>query len=137
MKNYYILEGNMYVIEDEIYKLFENQHITPTKSELLKVEELIKNTNKDIFSSPRLNEIAKKNNELYKIDVLPDILGRMEKFIGVLGEEYIASFYKNLETVKFKFDVPMNLFHIIPEEVMTLEIMLFEFVPILFIYLEE
>ena len=108
MKNYYILEGNMYVIEDEIYKLFENQHITPTKSELLKVEELIKNTNKDIFSSPRLNEIAKKNNELYKIDVLPDILGRMEKFIGVLGEEYIASFYKNLETVKFKFDVPMK-----------------------------
>ena len=94
MKNYYISEGNMYIIDDEIYELFEGQHIIPTKSELLKVKKLIKNTNKDIFSSPKLNEIAKKNNELYKIDVLPDILGRMEKFIGVLGEEYIASFYK-------------------------------------------
>ena len=108
MKNYCVLEGNVYIIEDEIYKLLENQHITPTKSELLKVKELINNINKDIFSSPKLNEIAKKNNELYKIDVLPDILERMEKFIGNLGEEYITSFYRNLETVKFEFDTPMK-----------------------------
>lgn len=103
MKNYYISEGNMYIIDEEIYELFEKQHIIPTKSELLKVKKLIKNTNKDIFSSPKLNEIAKKNKELYKIDALPDILKRMEKFIG---EEYIDSFYKNLKTVKFEFDEP-------------------------------
>lgn len=103
MKNYYISEGNMYIIDEEIYELFEDQRIIPTRSELLKVKKLIKNINKDIFSSPKLNEIAKKNNELYKIDALPDILKRMEKFIG---EEYIDSFYKNLETVKFEFDEP-------------------------------
>lgn len=106
MKEYFICDGKKYIIEDNnFYKVFNNELITPTKHELKKVKELIKNTNKDIFSSPKLNEIAKKNKELYRIDILPEILERMEKFIG---EENIKLFYENLETVRFKFADPIE-----------------------------
>lgn len=106
MKEYFICNGNKYVIEDNnIYKVFNKQLITPNIDELKKVKKLIKNKNKDVFSSSKLNEIAKKNKELYKIDILPDILERMEKFIK---DENIELFYKNLETVKFEFDDPIE-----------------------------
>ena len=106
MKEYFICNGNKYVIEDNnIYKVFNKQLITPNIDELKKVKKLIKNKDKDVFSSSKLNEIAKKNKELYKIDILPDILERMEKFIK---DENIELFYKNLETVKFDFDDPIE-----------------------------
>mgnify|MGYP003304260461 CR=1 FL=1 len=106
MKEYFICNGNKYVIEDNnIYKVFNKQLITPNIDELKKVKKLIKNKDKDVFSSSKLNEIAKKNKELYKIDILPDILERMEKFIK---DENIELFYKNLETVKFEFDDPIE-----------------------------
>lgn len=106
MENYIVCDGNKYIIKDnDIFKIFNKELIIPTKSELKKVKDIINNTNKSIFSSSKLNEIAKKNKELYKIDILPEILERMEKFIG---EEYIELFYKNLETVRFEFDDPIN-----------------------------
>ena len=106
MKNYIICDGNKYIIEDDkIYRIFNNRHIKPTKNNLIKVKNTIENIGKDIFSSQKLNEIAKKNKELYKIDILPEVLERMEKFIK---EEYIELFYKNLETVRFEFEDPIT-----------------------------
>ena len=106
MDKYFICDGNKYIIDDDkIYEIFENQHIIPTSKELRKVKKMIKNIDQDIFNSSKLNEIAKRNKELYKIDVLPEILGKMEK---VIGDEYIESFYKNLETVRFEFDDPVE-----------------------------
>lgn len=106
MDEYFICDGNKYIIKDNnIYKTFNKKLIQPTVDELNKVKELIKNTNKDIFSSPKLNEIAKKNKELYKIDILPEILKRMKNFIK---EENSELFYKNLETVRFNFEDPIE-----------------------------
>ena len=116
MKKFYICDGKKYIIEDNnVYEIFNKQLITPTINELKKVNRVIKKTNKDIFSSPKLNEIAKKNKELYRIDVLPEILERMEKFIGV---DNIDSFYRNLETVKFDVEDPIECTtHDVPSEV--------------------
>lgn len=106
MEVYFICDGNKYTIEDDkIYRKYNNRRIKPTKNGLLKVKECIENIDTNIFSSPRLNEIAKKNKELYKIDILPEVLERMEKFIT---EEYIDLFYKNLETVRFEFEDPIK-----------------------------
>lgn len=91
--------------DGDFYQILDRQLITPTPKDLKKLKSLINKFDKDIFSSPRLNEIAHKNKSLYKIDVLHEILERMEKFIG---EENIDSFYRNLETVTFEFENPIS-----------------------------
>ena len=112
MENFIICDGKKFIIEnDTIYKVLNNKKRKASKNELIKVKYVIENIDKDIFSSAKLNEIAKNNKVLYRIDILPDILRRMEKFIG---EELTETFYKNLETVRFEFDDPMECGEFIP-----------------------
>ena len=102
MEKYFISKGNKYIIKDnKILELFNGGTIEPGKDELIRVKEMIKNYGKDIFSSDRLNSIAKENPELYKIDVLPEVLSMMEGFIK---DEYLENFYENLRTVKFHIE---------------------------------
>lgn len=101
-QNFYFYKANKYVVEDgTIYKVINREKTKLDSNEKEELEEFISNGKNYIFKCPKLNEIAKINTELTRIDCVPMILEALEDYIPM---DLKDSFYENLKTIHFKID---------------------------------